>query len=172
MSSGKPVIRQIAGLSVILQFFVMGVLMVVFSLFVKPFKLAVSLATTTYVVTVLILRFCVPRNHRKGMLFYKQGNYVQAIEEFKKSYNFFCRNPWIDKYRYLTLLSSSKASYTEMALLNIAFCYAQSNNAKLSKEYYEKVIELFPYSEMAKSALNMIAAFEDKQNDSNNESIL
>lgn len=165
MSSGKPIVRQIAGLSVFPQFLVMGILIVVFSLLVKPFKLALFLAMTAYLVTAFILRCCVPYNHRKGILLYKQGNYVQAIEEFEKSYIFFCRHHWIDKYRYLTLLSSSKASYTEMALLNIAFCYAQSNNAELSKEYYKKVIELFPDSEMAKSALNMIASFEDKQDD-------
>ncbi len=40
MSSGKPIVRQIAGLSVFPQFLVMGILIVVFSLLVKPFKLA------------------------------------------------------------------------------------------------------------------------------------
>ena len=97
---------------------------------------------------------------------------MKAIEEFKKSYNFFCRHTWIDKYRCITLLSSRRSSYTEMALLNIAFCYTQSKNAKLSKEYYQKVLEFFPESEMAKSALNMISSFESEDDDIENESVL
>lgn len=168
MSSEKPVVRQIAWPSIVPQFFLMGILAVAFNSFVKPFRLAFILAMIAYLVISLILRCCVPHNHRKGILLYKQGNYVKAIEEFQKSYNFFCRHTWIDKYRYITLLSSSRPSYTEMALLNIAFCYAQSNNAKLSKKYYQKVLDLFPESEMAKSALNMISSFESEDDDFDN----
>ena len=168
MSSGKPIMRQIAWLSILPQFFIMGVLVVIFILFVNPFELALFLAMIVYLTISLILRRCVPHNHRKGVLLYKQGNYIQAIEEYKKSYDFFCKHSWIDKYRYITLLSSSKVSYTEMALLNIAFCYAQSNNAALSKEYYQKVLALFPDSEMAKSSLNMISSFENKSINSDN----
>lgn len=162
MSSEKPIVRQVAWLSMFPQFIVMGVLVGVSILLVKSFKLALLLAMAAYLVIAFILRCRVPLNHRKGILLYKQGNYAQAIEEFKKSYDFFQKHSWIDKYRYLTLLSSSKASYAEMALLNIAFCYTQSNNAELSKEYYKKVLEFFPDSEMAKSALNMISSFEDR----------
>lgn len=172
MSSGKPVVRQIAWLSIVPQLFIMGILVLIFHSFVKPFKSALILAMVTYLAVSLILRSCVPHHHRKGILLYKQGNYVKAIEEFKKSYNFFCRHTWIDKYRCITLLSSSRSSYTEMALLNIAFCYAQAKNAKLSKEYYQKVLEFFPESEMAKSALNMISSFESEEDDIENESVL
>ena len=45
----------------------------------------------------------------------------EAINEFQKSYDFFEKNQWVDKYRYLTLLTASKSSYREMALNNIAF---------------------------------------------------
>lgn len=170
MSSGKPIVRQIAWLSIIPQFFVMGVLVVVFILLVKPFTLAIILAMTVYLVTSFILEHYVPYHHRKGILLYKQGNYVQAIEEYKKSYDFFCRHSWIDKYRYLTLLSSSKLSYTEMALMNIAFCYVLCQNVKLAKEYCQKVLELFPDSEMAKSTLYTISLYENKSDGFDNES--
>ncbi len=168
MSSGKPVVRQIAWLSIVPQFFIMGILVLIFHSFVKPFKSALIFAMITYFAVSLILRCSVPHHHRKGILLYQHGDYVKAIEEFKKSYDFFCRHTWIDKYRCITLLSASRTSYTEMALLNIAFCYAQVKNAKLSKEYYQKVLELFPKSEMAKSALNMIASFEFEEDDIDN----
>lgn len=162
MSSGKPIVRQRAWQSMFPQFFILGLLIIVFILFVKPPLLAICLGVIVYWAIHFILEFCIPHNHRKGILLCKKGNYVHAIEEFKKSYNFFCRHAWIDKYRYLTLQSSSRASYTEMALINIAFCYIQSNNIKLAKEYYQKALELFPDSEMAKGALNMLSTFERK----------
>lgn len=162
MWSEKPIVRQIAWLSMLPQFFVMGVLVVIFTLFLKSFYLALCLAMIVYLVISFSLWRGVPRYHRKGILLYKQGNYAQAIEEYKKSYVFFSKHPWIDKYRYLTLLSASKISYTEMALLNIAFCYTQIKNAKSAKEYYQKALERFPNSEMAKISLNMIDSFENK----------
>ena len=78
--------------------------------------------------------------------------------------HFFCMHTWIVKYRYLTLLSSSKVSYTEMALMNIVFCYAQLNDVKLAKEYCQKTLEYFSDSETAKSTLNMISSLENKSN--------
>lgn len=163
-TAGKPILCQTAWISVFPQFFVMGVLVAGFMLFVKPFWLSLYLGVMAYLVIHFTLEGCIPHNHRKGMLLCKQGNYVQAIEEFKKSYHFFCRHTWIDKYRYLTLLSSSKVSYTEMALMNIVFCYAQLNDVKLAKEYCQKTLEYFPDSETAKSTLNMISSLENKSN--------
>lgn len=156
--------RQRAWQSMFPQFFILGLLIIVFILFVKPLWLAICLGVIVYWAIHYILEFCIPHNHRKGILLCKKGNYEQAIDEFKKSYNFFCKYNWIDKYRYLTLQSSSRSSYTEMALINIAYCYIQSNNIKLAKEYYQKVLELFPDSEMAKGALNMLSAYESKSN--------
>ena len=161
-TAGKPILRQTAWTSVFLQFFIMGVLAAGFMLFVKPYWLSFCLGVTAYLVIHFILEGCIPHNHRKGLLLCKQGNYGQAIEEFKKSYHFFCRHPWIDQYRYLALLSSSKVSYTEMALMNIVFCYAQLNDAALAKAYCQKTLEYFPDSQTAKSTLNMIASLEDK----------
>ena len=51
------------------------------------------------------------------------------------SYNeFFKRYNWIDKYRFVVLLSLSRISYTEMALANIAFCHGQLGEGGKSKE--------------------------------------
>lgn len=160
MSSEKPIMRQRAWQSMFPQFIILGLLIIVFISFVKPLWLAICLGVVVYWAIHFILEFCIPHNHRKGILLCKKGSYIQAIEEFKKSYNFFCKHTWIDKYRYLTLQSSSRASYAEMALINIAYCYVQSNNIKLAKEYYQKALELFPDSEMAKGALNMLSTFE------------
>ena len=162
MSSGKPIIRQVAWVSVIPRFILVMALLLILSIYVYPFELAVIIALMAYIGISMLMRQFVPCNHRKGIMLYKKGDYAQAIKEYKKSYDFFCRHPWVDKYRYITLLSTNRISYTEMALANIAFCYAQSGNGELSKQYYNKVLELFPGSELAKSALNMISLFDKK----------
>ena len=110
---------------------------------------------------ILALR-SIPRNHRRGMKLFKTGQYIQAISEFQKSYEFFMKHAWIDKYRYFVLLSSSRISYTEMSLLNTAFCYTQIGQGALAKEYYEKTLAQFPDSEMAKSALRMLQSLTDE----------
>jgi hypothetical protein len=43
-----------------------------------------------------------------------------------------------------------------MALNNIAFCYGQLGNGNLSKEYYQKTLDEFPESGLAKAALRLL----------------
>lgn len=162
MSSKKPIVRQAAWLSLIPHLIVMGLLMFIFYQIFSSIETAAIYAVAAYLIISLVLRSIIPHNHRKGVSLYRAGKYPQAAGEFEKSYHFFSRHSWVDKYRFITLLSSSRMSYTEMALINMAFCYAQSGNAELSKRYYDKAFELYPDSEMAKSALNMITVFEGK----------
>ena len=96
------------------------------------------------------------------MTLVKKEKYEQAIEAFQKSYSFFSKYTWIDQYRFITMLSSSKISYREMALLNIAFCYSQIYNGKNSKDYYLKTIQYFPNSEVAKASLKMIRSIKNQ----------
>lgn len=162
MSSGKPIVRQVAWLSLVPQLLLMGVLCLIYRACFDSTLLAVELVMITYLLLSLTLRNCIPRNHRKGIALYKAGKYAQAIEEFKKSDSFFAEHAWIDKYRFLTLLSSSKSSYREMALLNIAFCYSQIGDGTISKEYYLKTLGLFPDSELAKTSLKMMESVQNQ----------
>jgi len=147
----------------------MVTIVIIFTLLIERFITALTVAMITYLAISNILERGIPRNHRKGVLLSKKGDYLHAIEEFQKSYDFFTKHSWIDKYRYITLLSSSRIPYTEMSLVNIAFCYAQTGERDLAKHYYKKALELFPDSEMAKSALNMIATLENGPSNSANK---
>ncbi len=69
----------------------------------------------------------------------------------------------MDKLRFITLLSASRISYTEMALLNIAFCYSQLGDVVAMKLYYQKAAEEFQSSETAKQALRVISAVEEQR---------
>lgn len=100
----------------------------------------------TYYIFSLCLRTWVPRSHRKGIEFIKNEEWENAISSFENSYTFFQKHRWVDKYRYLTLLSSSRLSYREMALNNIAFCYSQAGNRIKSREYYHRIQQEFPSS--------------------------
>ncbi|HEX3165740.1 MAG TPA: tetratricopeptide repeat protein, partial [Chitinophagaceae bacterium] len=76
--------------------------------------------------------------------------------------DYFAKNNWVDKYRYLTLLSSSKMTYKEMGLCNIAFCYSQTGNGQKAKEYYEQALREFPENGLAIAALNMLKSVDNK----------
>ena len=159
MTSQSPIVRQVAWLSLLPQLALI-VCIIVFARFIG-FQNYVLAGAIIYLAISFLLRFGIPFHHRKGIALFKKGAFVKAIPFFEKSYAFFKRNVWIDKYRYITLLSSSRASYTEMSLLNIAFCYGQSGDGKRSKEYYEKTLREFPNSEIAKASLRMFESAKD-----------
>lgn len=87
----------------------------------------------------LLLSFCLRslllQEHRAGMKLTKKERFTEAIQHFEKSYEFFTRHTWMDKYRYLALLSSGRLSYREMALINIAFCSGQAGDGIMARGY-------------------------------------
>lgn len=163
MASSKPIVRQIAWISLIPQLLFMAVLYIIYMLFIKSKFFAIYLTFITYLIISVTLKLWIPHNHRKGIALFKANQYEQAIEEFQKSYLFFSNYIWIDRFRFITLLSSSRVSYREMALLNIAFCYSQIGDGNKSKDYYLQTIEQFPNSEMANTSLRMIESIENPE---------
>ena len=79
-------------------------------------------AAMVYLVLAYGLRYFVPIEHRKGLRELKQGNYLEALLHFEKSYEFFSAHPWIDFFRVFTMFSTSKLTYREMAMMYKAFC--------------------------------------------------
>ena len=53
-------------------------------------------------------------------------------------------------------LSSSKMSYKEMALVNIAFCYGQLGEGEKAREYYNAALKENPNNGMAIAALKLL----------------
>lgn len=156
MTSKTPTIKQTALISAIPQLIILG-LIIYLSISLNP-KNGVLIGAAIYLAISFSLRFGIARQHRLGMIKVKAGNYKDAIPLFEKSYQFFTHNEWIDRYRYITLLSSSRISYREMALNNIAFSYGQIGNGEQSIYYYKKTLSEFPESALAKTALNLIEA--------------
>jgi tetratricopeptide (TPR) repeat protein len=116
----------------------------------------------------LALRYFVPKSHREGMKFTKQQDFEKAIDSFKKSFEFFTKYRWVDNNRYLTLLSSSRMCYREMALCNIAFCYSQIGKGTKAIEYYSLVLEEFPENGLAVSGLAILNSMKEQSETSLN----
>jgi tetratricopeptide (TPR) repeat protein len=103
-----------------------------------------------------VLRFGIPRFHRKGIFHVRRKQFEQAVPLFEKSFRFFSRHQWLDKYRVFFLLSSSRISYREMALLNKAFCLSQTGKKSEAIACYKEALKAFPDSQMASAALKMM----------------
>ena len=154
MASNVPFVRQISWISLIPHFLTMLILITLFKYFETPYPYA--LASAFYLLLTYGIRYILTKDHIKGIKLVKSNKFNEAIPCFEKSYQFFSRNSWIDKYRYVTLFSASKMSYKEMALCNIAFCYSQINEGLKAIEYYEKTLQEYPENGLAKAGLKML----------------
>ena len=154
MSSNVSVVRQIAWLSLLPQF--LFALLLIFLYHQLRFPDPPFYGLVSYLIISFSLRTFIPHSHNKGMKLVKNDNFAEAIPCFERSYNFFTKNNWVDKYRFITLLSSSAMSYREMSLTNIALCYAQLGDDSKAREYYQITLQEFPKSEIAKSGLNLL----------------
>ncbi len=101
-----------------------------------------------------LLRYTISSSHRSGIRKMKKGIYEEAIADFESSYAFFKKHNWLDKYRCIFLLSPSAITYTEMALVNIAFAYSQLGDGKSSVKYYEQALKGNPNSILEKLPQN------------------
>ncbi|WP_445710687.1 tetratricopeptide repeat protein [Flavobacterium sp.] len=154
MTSKTPTIRQSSWFAILPQFGIMLLFIFLFSM--SNLKDPSLFALITYFFIAMSLRNFVPKSHREGIKLTNKKRFEAAIPKFENSYAFFTKNNWIDKYRYLTLFSSSRMSYREMALCNIAFCYSQIENGTKALEYYEKAQHEFLDSGLALAGINML----------------
>ena len=154
MASTVPTVRQISWTSIIPQLLLIGLLIYIFQLF--DFEDPFLAGALTYAILAFGLRNLVARAHRKGINLVKQQKFIDALPFFEKSVDYFSKNSWVDQYRFITLLSSSKLTYKEMGLCNIAFCYSQTGNGLKAKEVYEETLKEYPDNGLANAGLNML----------------
>ena len=154
-----PVIRQTNWIAVIPQLIFMALLIAIF--YLLKINEPVIWGCLTYLVLSYGSRKILAKDHNQGMKLTKEQKFNEAIKYYEQSAEFFKKNNWIDKYRFLTLFSASKMSYREMALNNIAFCYSQIGNGAKAKEYYEKTLTEYPNNTLAKTALKMLNSVQN-----------
>jgi len=167
MSSGLPIVRQYSWNTIPQQL----VPIVIFSIIAyfldlnSYFGIHGLFANITYgaigqIILWQIIRNTITRDHKQAERLLKQEKYAEAIPFFENSYDKFSKHPWFEKYRHF-LGCSSRISYREMALNNIAFCYSQTGEKANSIEYYNRTLAEFPDSGIAKAALRMINTMTD-----------
>jgi len=159
MSSNVPtVMGKVWWFSFIIQLIIIGLLFYLFKLLTVPEPFLFG--ALTYVILARVLRSLIAKEHRQGVKLVLQKRYDEAIPFFENSYKYFIKNEWADNYRFLTLLSSSKSSYTQMALDNLAFCYSQIGNGAKAVEFYKKALEVNPNDGLAEAGLNLLLSKE------------
>jgi hypothetical protein len=154
MASQLPIARQIAWVSLLPQLGIMAILVTVF--WAVGTKNFVVFGAVTYLVLSFSLRHIIARHQRSGMRLFQRELFAEAIPHFEMSYRFFSRWSWIDRWRYITLLTSTRISFREMALLNMAFCYGQVGDGNKARELYEQTLREFPDSKIAQAALRLL----------------
>jgi tetratricopeptide (TPR) repeat protein len=99
-------------------------------------------------------------HHRAGVQFLRVKAYPQAIQSFQQSDALFKASPWLDRHRWLTLLSPSSISYREMALNNLAYAYLQLGKGKEARAAYQTLVDEIPDGMMVESAREVIARID------------
>ena len=150
----QPIVKQTSWFSLIPQLLILSAFIALASL--TGTENPAVMGSLAYISVSVVTRRTATLHHRIGMAHLRKEELAPALERFKQSYDFFSRSRWVDNWRYVTLMSSSRISYQEMALLNIAYCYGQLGEEAMAKEFYQKTLHQFPDSAMAKAAIKML----------------
>lgn len=110
----------------------------------------IILGVSLYFLLSIYLKVLIPKWHRKGVFYLKKGELKGAIHAFLKSYEYFQKNSWIDQYRAFTLFSTSQLSYSEMALMNIIYCYEQLGDKRNAQKYLKILRQQFPNNKFSR----------------------
>jgi tetratricopeptide (TPR) repeat protein len=158
MSTSNSTVKRIAWLSTIPHLLLMsGLILLLWRLlFPGKFNLAMIYGALAYLIYSFGSKAIILRHHRRGIALTKARLFREAISQFQSSYEFLSKHSWTDKYRFIIMLDSSAIPYREMALCNIAYGYVQLGDTVKAQGYYQKALEEFPDSDLAKNGLEYL----------------
>jgi hypothetical protein len=78
------------------------------------------------------------------------------MQFIQKDIDYFTEKAWIDKFRFVLMITTSSRSYREICLCNFAWCLLQTGKVRESKELYERILVQYPENQVAKTQLNTI----------------
>jgi tetratricopeptide (TPR) repeat protein len=150
-----PVLKQFSILGIVCQLGLLGLI----SLAIYPFDQTnfFFFAVIAFVALSLLLRTFIPRHHQRGISLVHRGKFGEAADCFEKSYRFFKRHAWVDRFRFITVLNSSRTSYKELALLNRAYCLSRCGLMSEAVQLYRQTLEEYPQSEIARKSLDLLS---------------
>ena len=160
MTSKVPFVKQETNWFAILpRLFLIGILCLVFYHFLdSPDKHNFFIpAFIVYLLIAFALRkLFFPLFIHQGIRLIKEEKFEQAIPFIQKTIDYYTKNSWVDKFRFLLMISSSKRTVRESSICNLAYCYLQIGEIKKSREIYQEVLTQYPKNINAKSLLNTI----------------
>lgn len=153
MSSKVPFVnKEIGWLSIVPRILFLGILCLAFYQLDRRYYFQFAFIVFL-IVTFGLRRFSFPAAVRTSIALIREAKFEAAIPYIKKSIEFYNRHPWIDKYRFLLMISSSKLGIMEMSLCNLAYCHLQIGDVKAAKAMYEEVLRQYPENPIAKVQL-------------------
>lgn len=160
MSAEQPVVRKTAWAYVVPQVILLFLLTLSFwkTLLAPSLSMAGAYGAVVYLLYSFGSKALLLRDHREGIHLSNLQAFREAIDKFQRSYAFLEKHPWLDKYRFITMLDSSALSYREMALVNIAYSHVQLDEKATALKYYQRALQEFPESEMAQSGIDYVAS--------------
>ena len=154
--SRAPIVGQVSWLNFVMVIVLMLTILFVCNAFLGEYGLLVAMGSMFFM--IFFLRYSVASAHTVAIRHAKRGEFDQAIPYYENSLAFFTRHAWVDRFRAVTLLSTSAMTYREMALLGMAYCYAQIGDGKSAREQYERFLKEYPHNTMAAGALRLMDA--------------
>jgi tetratricopeptide (TPR) repeat protein len=158
MSSKVPFVKkEIAWLSLIPRLLYLGLLCLAFyPLDKKNFFIYAIIVHS--IITFGLRKLAFPAVVHSSVALIKEAKFEEAIPYIKESIDYYDKRPWIDKYRFLLMVSSSKQCIMELLLCNLAFCHLQIGDVKVAKLTYEEVLSRYPENPNARVQLQTINA--------------
>jgi hypothetical protein len=111
-----------------------------------------------YLAYGIVARSFIAAHHRRGISLVRRGNYAAALVCFERSFAFFDRFRLLDRCRGPLMMSASRACYREMALANVAYCQLRLNALSKARQTYQRCLDLFPDSDLARRGLQKLNA--------------
>jgi tetratricopeptide (TPR) repeat protein len=153
-----PTLREFSWLSAIPHLVVMVVLVGTSLAVFEERSTGLAAGAGAYLVLSRGLKAALARDHARGIRLLHEGRFEEAIAAFETSHAFFSAHPRLDRWRYLTLLSSSAYSYRELALCNIAFAHLQSGRVEPALSAYRQAVAAFPGCALARHSIQALEA--------------
>lgn len=154
----QPLINYVSWKLVLPQLAAAAVL-ILLARFLPPFRDladAFVVGAAIYVTYSFGSRYFIASGNRLGLKAVANEEYDRALEYFQQSYAFFSEHEWLDRYRSITLMSPSKWSYREMALMNILTVHVRKKDFAAATEACRRVLEEFPNNQIAQSTFDML----------------
>lgn len=85
-----------------------------------------------------------------------EERYREAAAKFESGYNIFSERRWTDRYRAISMLDYTGMDWREIMLANMATNLALAGDRERAIELYQKCLELYPASRLAKPALRFL----------------